>query len=291
MQIPAGPTSLFFRKLHGCGNDFVVLRNPGIASQYWPTMARNLCSLHYGIGSDGLMVLEDFYGLEQNVPVSMFNPDGSSMGMCGNGIRCLTRFLALENLRGLHSFHVTFSVEGREITCSTENAGELVTVDMGLPSFAPVDIGLDLQSEFIDSPLEASGHCYRASAVSMGNPHCVIVVPDLSSVDIRHIGPILENSPVFQNRTNVEFVQVISKNEISILIWERGAGVTLACGTGACAATVTCIKLGLIEEHPQVLLPGGKLDVKWSGGAASHVFLTGPAVEVFSGFVKLSEIR
>ena len=277
---------LQFRKLHGCGNDFVVIKNPLISSEHWPSISRTLCAVHFGIGADGLMVLEDFHGLSELVRVSMYNPDGSIMGMCGNGIRCLTRFLWLEGFVSSPLFQVNFDVHGRSIYCSTKDGGQNVSVDMGKPSFVPTDIGLASSSELISAPIEADGETFIGTALSMGNPHCVMIVPDIGKIDLLRVGPKLEHHPLFLARTNVEFAQILSNTEISIIIWERGAGPTLACGTGACASMVACSRLGLVSDQVKVNVPGGELFVSWKG-EASRVFLEGPVVEVFSGLVTI----
>ena len=273
-----------FRKMQGCGNDFVVVRNPGLPLETWAGLSRSICCAHFGVGSDGMMILNSFNGLDRPVDVWMINPDGSNMGMCGNGIRCLTRFLALEGLVTQDSFGVDFNVGGRRIFCETIDRGASVTVNMGIPSFSPDDIALDSDSSIVDHELEILDRVFRITCVSMGNPHCVIPVKSVEDVDLDKYGPAIEKYPLFLKRTNVEFVERLSDSELRVLVWERGAGRTLACGTGACATTVAMNRLGKCSSGAVIHLPGGDISVKLKG-EGMPVMMTGPAVEVFSGSI------
>ncbi len=271
--------------MHGCGNDFLVLANPGFAYEDWPPLARALCDRHFGVGSDGMMIVVDASSPQKSVKVWMFNPDGSPMGMCGNGIRCLTRFLALDGIMTKESFTARFDVIGREVICDASDYGRNVKVDMGIPSFSPKDVPVDSPEPVISSPITACGKTFRCTVVSMGNPHCVIPVQSLDEIDLNELGPALENHPLFPERTNVEFVSVAAPDHISVKVWERGAGATLACGTGACAALVACTVLGLSDGRAQVDLPGGTLSVGWRG-ERKPVIMTGPAREVYTGVIR-----
>jgi len=262
----------FFAKIEGCGNKFAILNySEGIN---YKKLSMALSDPNFGVGTDGLLVVHPCKG--ENYQIDMYNPDGSLMGMCGNGIRCVTRFIFLTERKS--SSIINYTVENRTIVCSTEDEGRHVTVDMGEPSFNPKDIPLNSESEWIDK--EVSGFCdIKLTALSMGNPHAVIFNKGLDE----KIHSSLEYHELFPKRVNVELVDVISKSQINVKVWERGAGFTLACGTGACASVVAGAKLGILERDVSVRLPGGDVNVKWDQN--NHVFLTGPANEIFTGFL------
>lgn len=274
-----------FTKMHGCGNDFVVLRNPGLAYDKWPELSRELCDRHFGIGSDGLMLLQDASSPESEVEVWMFNPDGSPMGMCGNGIRCLTRFLVLEKVINDPSFSVNFNVLGRKITCETEDFAQHVRVNMGEPSLEPEDLPALSEKPLINAELCVAARTFKCTCVSMGNPHCVIPLSSFEGIDVKELGSAFEHHQIFPERCNVEFVLPRLDNYLEVKVWERGAGLTLACGTGACASLVACMVLGLSKSPAIVKVPGGSLEIEWEG-EGKPVFMKGPAKEVFSGIYK-----
>ena len=216
--------------------------------------------------------------------VDMFNPDGSWMGMCGNGIRCVVRFLVLEGLLPIkaegQSEKISVKVGDRVIGCSYELAAEFVTVNMGAPSFAPADLPIASREELLAG--EISGLPGKWSCVSMGNPHAMTFVPELSRDECLTRGPKIEHHPFFPKRTNVEWVQVKDRTHLEVLVWERGAGATLACGTAACAVVVAGARLGLSEPEATVSMPGGDLKVSWQQ-SENIVYLYGPASEVCQG--------
>ena len=273
-----------FTKMEGCGNDFIVLSDPGVPDHIWRAVAPLWCDRHFGAGSDGIMLLLDASRPESEVKVQMYNPDGSPMGMCGNGIRCLTRYLSLEGIVQQAEYTVRFDVAGRKIVCHAVDSGRRVQVDMGLPSFEPLDIPMNVSEPHIAKPITAAGETFDCTVVSMGNPHCVIPVPSADAVDLQKYGPALESHPIFPKRTNVEFVEVAAPGRLKVRVWERGAGVTLACGTGACASLAACSVLGLSGGDAEVDLPGGTLSIRWSG-PGTPLLMTGPAREVFKGAV------
>ena len=289
------PAHLFYTRLEGCGNNFIVINDidrsfsnshpsssPSLAAA-----AKALQDAHFGLGSDGLMVvlpstLGDF-------EVAMFNPDGSLMGMCGNGIRCVTRFLFLQGLVAIDRREIAFIVEGRTIICSTADQGKLVRVAMGPFAIEPSRIPVVLPKECSSSlsiPFETVQFKGIGSCVSMGNPHCVFFVPNLDELPLREIGPLFENHPIFPKRANIEFVEIISKHHVRVRVWERGVGITLACGTGACAVAVAGILSERLDSNVPITvsLPGGDLSIEVDR-ASQQVSLTGPAREISSGEV------
>lgn len=223
--------------------------------------------------------------IREVIEVEMFNPDGSVMGMCGNGIRCVARFI-YEEEEGVPE-NLSFLVHGRRIECFSEDKGRKVRVDMGAPSFEPTRIPY-LGNEVTQVPFVVSGREFRGSLVSMGNPHLVIKLADedFELLELEKWGPLLEKHPLFPESTNVHFVREIDQSRCEVKVWERGAGVTMACGTGACAVAVTGIREGRFQQRVEVALPGGLLEIEWKGNEA-HVFMTGPTEVICRGIVHL----
>ncbi len=271
---------LEFTKMHGAGNDFVVL--DGIRESLPPleALARRLCDRHFGIGADQLLVLRESRGADFRMEI--YNPDGSQVEMCANGIRALTKYL---RDRGLASAD-EISVETLSGVVRPRWAGaDRVTVDMGRPVLEPAKIPTALgrgDGPVLEVPLEVAGESLRVSAVSMGNPHAVLFVADPDAAPVERLGPLLEHHPAFPNRVNVEFATPVARDRIRQRTWERGTGETLACGSGACAVAVVSMLRGLVERRVEVELRGGVLEIAWESDAA-HVFMTGPAAEVFTG--------
>lgn len=244
-------------------------------------LARRICHRRFGVGADGLIFL--LPSRVADLQMRMFNPDGSEAEMCGNGIRCLARFayeeglargpaIRVETLAGIMVPHLI--LEGSRVSG--------VRVDMGEPRLARREIPmLGEGDEAVEIPLEVGGKRIIATCVSMGNPHCVIFVDGVEEAPVTTLGPLLENHPLFPQRTNVEFIQVLSPAELKMRVWERGAGETMACGTGACAAAVAAALTQRAGRQVTVHLTGGDLFIEWS--ANNHVFMTGPAVRVFDG--------
>jgi diaminopimelate epimerase len=286
--------SVLYLRLEGCGNNFIVI-NDTIAPHHTVLddshVVAAIQSKHFGVGGDGIMIIrpprdparEDFL-------ICMRNPDGSPMGMCGNGIRCVMRALALFGLISLDTKEVRFDVEGRAIRCSSDDQGSTVSVAMGAYSIRPSDLPLiapDGSTSALNITLAVDGFSGTAHGVSMGNPHAVFFVPDLTQYreQLSTIGPRLENHPRFPKRANIEFAQVISPTEIEAIVWERGAGITLACGTGACAIGVAAAlnDLAPFDRPLTVRLPGGELEVTVPSRSADDVYLKGPAREIGAG--------
>ncbi len=274
--------TLGFTQLEGCGNNFIVMqdlqRNFVSTVSDLSHIAARIQDRHFGVGSDGLMIVVS--STDADFEVLMFNPDGSRMGMCGNGIRCVTRFLFLEGIVARHVSKVEFLVQGRRIICYPIEEGRSVRVDMGTPSFAAAAVPVLSAQEFIEQPIPQ--HPWTGTCLSMGNPHCVIFVDDLDKIQLEVVGPVLEHHAIFPERANIEFVRCLSPERCQARVWERGAGITLACGTGACAVLMAGYRSGRLAPHALVELPGGVLDVEYQPDA-NKVFLTGPAREICTG--------
>lgn len=271
-----------FSKWHGLGNDFVIVNGFKEKIDNYPQMAIQVCDRHTGIGADGLVVvlpssIADFQ-------MRIFNSDGSEAEMCGNVTRCMARYvyensltdktkITLETKAGIITPELVFS-NGRLQT---------ITVDMGEPRLKRSTIPMlgDESQQVVNEVIEVQGKEYAITCVSMGNPHCVIFVDDLAETELAVIGPMIEKHPAFPRKTNVEFVQVINKQKVRMRVWERGAGITMACGTGACATLVAGVLNGKIDRQAVVELDGGELVIEW--GADNHIYMSGPAVEVFRG--------
>ncbi len=282
---------MHFTKMHGIGNDFVMVdclgeNGPALLAEC--RRAVELCDRKFGIGGDGVIAL--LPGETAPFAMRMFNPDGTEAEMCGNGIRCFAKYLfdrdltggqreiAVETGAGLLHLQITPGADGNAAT---------VRVDMGEPVLTPSQIPTVLSetdAPIINAPLTLADRTLNVTTVSMGNPHAVVFVENAQAYPIETVGPQAEHHPAFPRRTNTEFIEVVSDSEIIFRVWERGAGETLACGTGACAAAVACVLNGKTGRSVLVHLPGGDLDIVWSE-ADNHVYMTGPATEVFTGEV------
>ncbi len=277
---------LEFTKMHGAGNDFVVL--DGVRGELPPIepLAREICDRRFGIGCDQLLVVRP--SRSADFAMEIWNPDGSRAEMCANGIRAFYRYV---RSRGLASAD-EISVETLGGIVHPRSAGrELVAVEMGTPVLAPAKIPTRLgagDGPVLDVPLRVDGERLVVSSVSMGNPHCVLYVDDVTRAAVERLGPRIEHHDAFPNRVNVEFVQVIGRDHLRQRTWERGTGETLACGSGACAAAVVSMLRGVAERRVAVELRGGTLGIEWPADDAS-VLMTGPAVEVFTGRLTLEE--
>ena len=271
-----------FTKMQGIGNDYIyvngfeeTVRNPGL-------MALRMSRRHYGVGADGLVLIEPSDVADFNMRI--FNSDGSEAEMCGNASRCIGKYVYERGLTDKTSLTLMTGAGLKTLNLNVADGRvRSVKVDMGTPELNPRMIPVDLPGEIIlGHRLELGNLVYSLHCVSMGNPHCVLFVRNPDSADVEHIGPLLENYPIFPNRTNVEFVQVEDRTHIRLRVWERGAGETLACGTGACAALVASVLTGLADRNATVELPGGELEVSWSA-EDNHVYQEGPAEFVFDG--------
>jgi diaminopimelate epimerase len=277
-------SQLRFTKMHGAGNDFVVLDGIRDALPPLAPLAARLCDRHFGIGADQLLVVRPSQAADFRMEI--WNADGSQVEMCANGIRCFYLYLRDAGHTRAHQL----AVETLSGVVRPRWAGPgRVTVDMGRPILAPAKIPTRLGSgdgPVLDVPLEAAGQALRVSSVSMGNPHCVVFVDDPETAPVDRLGPAIERHEAFPNRVNVEFVAPVGRSGLRQRTWERGAGETLACGSGACAAAVVSILRGVTERRVQVDLRGGQLEIAWPADDA-HVEMTGPAAQVFEGRIRI----
>ena len=279
-----------FTKWQGCGNDFVLFDCRQDVPADYAKLAQQVCDRHYGVGADGILVVlpSDCADFRMRI----FNTDGSEAEMCGNGIRCFARYIYDFGLTDKTCFTVETGAGVLVPEIILEN-GQVtgVKVDMGEPHLLGEEIpvtGFDGQ-RVIDEPLTVDGKTYRMTAVSMGNPHCVIFVDDAETFPIYELGRQFESHALFPKKTNTEFVEIKDRRHVRMRVWERGAAVTLACGTGSCATVVAGILNDKLDREAEVQLDGGRLIVKWAEN--NHVFMTGPAELVFSGKLTDCEVR
>ncbi len=270
-----------FTKMHGLGNDFVFIDGRKKKLPNPKKTAKLLCDRRFGIGADQVLVLEksrkaDFF-------MRIYNADGGEVGMCGNGLRCLAKYVTDEKLTTKKEISVETPSGIQKARVGGRNK---VTVDMGAPILKGKQIPVNLSGRVINRPIRVDGKEMRATCVSMGNPHCVIFVDEPKTSPVEKLGPVLERHHLFPKRTNVEFVKVVSPTQIEMRVWERGAGETLACGSGACAAAVASFLNGHTERAVRVKLLGGELDIEWRR-EDDHVYMTGPAETVFKGEIEI----
>lgn len=273
-----------FTKMHGLGNDFIVVDGleETLVEAELPDLARRACDRHFGVGADGIILA--LPSDQADFRMRLINSDGSEAEHCGNGIRVMAK---LVYDRGhTHSSRITVETIGRinVLDLNTRDGKvDTVRVDMAEPIFDRGRIPMTgpAEEEAIEVPLEVGDRTLGFSCISMGNPHAVTFVEDVDAFPVETLGPLVEHHPVFPRRTNVEFIQVLGPAELKMRVWERGAGITLACGTGACASLVAAARTGRSSRNATVHLPGGDLLIEWSDD--NHVYMTGPAVEVFQG--------
>ncbi len=286
---------LAFTKMHGCGNDYVYIVADRMRPADPAALARRVADRRFGIGGDGLIMLCP--SPTADVRMEMYNADGSRGEMCGNGIRCVAR-LHYELSGGRKNPLVVDTDCGPKTIALKLAGGHAVaaTVDMGAPILEGREIPVDRDGHVIDYPLTVAGREYRITAVSMGNPHCVVFVNDdsvfsLDDAEFARLGVGFEHHPFFPRRVNTEFILPLSRERLRMRVWERGSGETLACGTGACAAQVAAVLTGRAARSATVELRGGNLEIEWRerGPEANHVFMTGEAVEVFTGEVEVGD--
>lgn len=277
---------LRFAKYHGIGNDFVMLADPADELVISPELVRRLCDRRFGIGADGVIRVAP--GDEaSDLFMDYVNSDGSIGEMCGNGIRCLG--LYAHEVGMTHAARLQVGTRSGVKVVTVEPDGQ-VTVDMGGPIFEPASIPVEWPgADALNVKIELPHEVLAAACLSMGNPHAVVFVDDLATVPLKTVGPEVEHHPMFPNGTNVEFVRVESPDRIEMKVWERGAGQTLACGTGACAGAVAAKLLRGAQSRLTVALPGGELEIEWAGDtqASAPVLMTGPATKVFEGEIDL----
>ncbi|MGB0466451.1 MAG: diaminopimelate epimerase [Pontibacterium sp.] len=272
-----------FTKMHGLGNDFLVLDLVTQRLKLSPRLVRRLGDRHLGVGFDQLLVVEPPGEPDIDFRYRIYNADGSEVENCGNGARCFAKFVRDKRLTGKDEIAVG-TANGRAVLKIRED--RQVEVDMGAPVLAPADIPFQADQEAVTYKISVDGQDLDISAVSMGNPHGVLVVDDVETAPVETLGPLLESHTAFPAKANIGFMQVVSRSEVRLRVFERGAGETRACGTGACAAVVAGIRRGLLDSQVKVQLPGGELDIGWQGGNSS-VIMTGPATTVYEGQIFL----
>ena len=302
-----------FTKMHGCGNDYVYVDGgkENVPSEKKPQVAQMVSDRHFGIGSDGIIFINPVADDDIDFEMEMYNADGSRSEMCGNGIRCVAKYVYDKKLTDKTNLTIVSAGKKKyiDLTIGQDGLVETVKVDMGAPildaASVPVSASDELLSKdnkkyealsekygrlVIDVPMEVAGKTWHATCVSMGNPHCVVFLPeneDLANFDIEAVGPLFENHKMFPNRTNTEFVKIDDKNNVHMRVWERGTGETLACGTGCCATTVACILNGLTDTEVTVHVLGGDIKCSWDKNPESPVIMEGPATTVFEGEIEI----
>ncbi|MEM1425810.1 MAG: diaminopimelate epimerase [Cyanobacteria bacterium P01_H01_bin.130] len=278
-------TGIQFAKYHGLGNDFILVDNRHQSDLILSAeTAAQWCDRHFGIGADGVIFVLPATG-DTDYTMRIINSDGSEPEMCGNGIRCYAKFVAAlenlpENAEKLYRIHTLAGLIQPKLRADGQ-----VTVDMGEPILDAAKVPTTLAAageKAIEVPLTVDGTTRTFTAVSMGNPHAITFVDDVDAIALELVGPPLETNAVFPQKTNVEFIQVISRDRLRMRVWERGAGITLACGTGACAALVAGVLTDRCDRRATVELPGGPLDIEWSA-TDNHLYMTGPAELAFIG--------
>lgn len=283
-----------FTKMQGCGNDYVYVNGfvEKIKAEDKPELVRRLSDRHFGIGGDGVIFINP--STEADFEMEMYNADGSRSEMCGNGIRCVAKFVYDKGLTDNTDITIISGGQVKYLQLTVEKTEDCprglvsrVRVNMGSPILEPelIPVVLQVSSEkAIDTPITVEGKEYRMTCVSMGNPHAVIFTEGVKEMDLEKIGPSFENHKCFPRRTNTEFVEIIDKKTVLMRVWERGSGETLACGTGCCATAVACVLNGLTDKKITVKLLGGELEIEWDT-EENLVYMTGPAVTVFEGEV------
>ena len=272
-----------FNKMHGLGNDFVVIDAVHQDVNLMPEQVRRIADRHFGVGCDQLLLVERPVSQNADFKYRIFNADGGEVAQCGNGARCFARFVRENNLTTKDEIIV--DTDAGQLVLRFDAQG-LITVNMGIPRHAPAEIPMQMPEEALSYPVHVGGHDVRFYAVSMGNPHAVLQVENVDLAAVEKLGALLESHPLFPERVNVGFMQILSRQHIKLRVYERGSAETLACGSGACAAAVAGIEQNVLDQSVNVSLPGGDLKIEWAG-RGQPVFMTGPAVSVYEGCIKL----
>ncbi|MDB2533530.1 MAG: diaminopimelate epimerase [Porticoccaceae bacterium] len=272
-----------FTKMHGLGNDFVVIDAVTQNVRVTGSMVRRLANRTLGIGCDQVLVIEPPTEADIDFNYRIFNQDGGEVEQCGNGARCLARYVYDRQLTGKNPILV--KTKNRVMTMHLE-ANKLVRVDMGIPQLDPAQIPFQAEGPAARYDIDVAGETYQVAAVSMGNPHTLLQVDDVDTAPVETLGPALECHSRFPNRVNVGFMQIVDRNTIKLRVFERGVGETQACGSGACAAAVAAIQQELVDSSVTVQLSGGDLNIQWQG-ENKPLLMTGPAVSVFHGRVRI----
>lgn len=274
---------LKFTKMQGLGNDFMVVDGVRQKIYFSPELIRRLSDRHFGVGFDQLLLVEPPYNPELDFHYRIFNADGSEVQMCGNGARCFVRFVLDHGLTKKRDIHVSTMAGVLRLKLNDDGS---VLVNMGKPEFTPSRIPFKAEAEAAEYELQVGEETFKVGAVSMGNPHVVTEVPDVKTFDLEKYGPLFEKHERFPEHVNAGFFSKFSEHEIDLRVYERGAGETLACGSGACAAAVVGIIQGKLRSPVKVNLPGGSLRIEYEGRGAS-VMMSGPAVSVFEGSIEV----
>ena len=277
-----------FTKMHGCGNDYIYVDGAKeiLTPQEKPEVVRRLSDRHFGIGGDGVIFINP--SREADFEMEMYNMDGSRAEMCGNGIRCVAKFVYDKGLTDKTSISVISCGKIKYLTLTVENGKvSTVEVNMGSPILKAENIPvISDKEEVIGDEIEVDGEIYKMTCVSMGNPHAVVFMDEVEGLPLEKMGPLFENHVRFPKRINTEFVKVLDENTVEMRVWERGTGETLACGTGACATVVACVLNGLTKEQVTVKLLGGNLQIQWDR-VSNLIYMTGPATTVFEGEIEI----
>lgn len=274
---------LKFTKMHGLGNDFVVIDAVHQQVSLTPEQIRRIADRHFGVGCDQLLLVEPPLSANADFRYRIFNADGGEVAQCGNGARCFARFVHEHGLCDKEEIRV--DTDAGQLLLRREADGN-IRVDMGVPRHTPAEIPLRAEREALAYPVTVEGRTWRFGAVSMGNPHAVLVVESLDDAPVGELGPLLERHALFPQRANIGFMQILDRHQVRLRVFERGTGETLACGSGACAAAVVGIEQGVLDDPVRVDLPGGTLHISWQG-RGQPVYLRGPAVSVFQGMIDL----
>lgn len=286
-------TSMKFTKMQGCGNDYVYVNGfeEKIPAEKKPDLVRRLSDRHFGIGGDGVIFINP--AVDADFEMEMYNADGSRSEMCGNGIRCVAKYVYDKGLTDKTEISIVSAGQVKYLELTVEGKGDknrgcvrLVRVNMGSPVLEPALIPVVAEgSQVVDAPIEVDGREYRMTCVSMGNPHAVIFTEGVEEMRLEESGPKFENHVRFPRRINTEFVEIIDRQHVFMRVWERGTGETLACGTGCCAVAVACVLNGLTDNRLTVKLLGGELEIEWNR-EENTVYMTGPAAIVFEGQIE-----
>ncbi len=284
---------LAFTKMHGIGNDFILVEDLDASLEFSPEAVQWFCNRHFGIGADGIIQVRRATSAGSDFYMHYINADGTLAEMCGNGVRCIAKYVVDHGLVEHDRDEIVIDTLGgpKSIVVTRDECGEvlLATVNMGAPALAAEDIPTTLAGDpIVGVPLQTEAGTFDVTCVSMGNPHCVIWVEDVEAAPVHLVGPVVEEHPAFPKRTNVEFAQVTGEGTVRLRVWERGCGETLACGTGACATLVAAVLAEKTGREATIELAGGQLAVEWDA-ESGDVLMTGSAVEVFTGAVPLGE--
>jgi len=271
-----------FTKMHGCGNDYIYVNCCEVAVEDRPELSRRISDRHFGVGSDGLICICE--SDMADFKMDMYNADGSNAQMCGNGIRCLAKYVFEKGMTEKTTLDIETGAGIKTVWLNVEDGVVTsVRVCMGKPEFTPSKIPVITdEKDFINKPLEIGGIEWKVTALSVGNPHAVVFVDNVDWLDLPTLGPLFENHPLFPERINTEFVQVIDRGTLKMRVWERGSGETLACGTGSTASLAAAVVCGKSDNKAKLILRGGELLIEWDS-EADLIYMTGPASYVFSG--------